>query len=344
MAELCVAFLAKFWCWILVFLVFAGVLSFVIVRDMMSKRRLLEELRLENQRKTLILDKIDEIFYEINVKTMRITTSPSFQQRLGWRFPDYVDRDIYQAIKDYWLIRPQDCEVYWQSTKQLISEKIPVSCTVQMKTRTHEYIWCDIMQYPILGKNNELISVVGLIKNINDIVIERERLKDQAQRDHLTGMYNKEKFKSVVKDILKKESSEGVHALLFIDLDHFKVLNDTYGHVMGDRAIRETAEKIKMIFYPVDIVARFGGDEFCIFMENVPMDALKKKLNWMHEALEGDYIGDKGIVHVTCSCGVADTSEVGYDYETLLQAADQALYQAKEAGRNQYAFYHKTDI
>lgn len=225
------------------------------------------------------------------------------------------------------------------ATKEMLTSKKPVSTIMRIESiPSGGYIWCEVMQYPILLDNGDVVSVIGLIKDIDKQVKEREQLIEQMRRDPLTGLYNKEAFEDLTSDALSKLSDQN-HALIFIDLDHFKTLNDTLGHMVGDRAICEAADKLRIIFSNYDLVSRFGGDEFCVFVKNIPMDTLRGKLEWMLDKLSCEYHGENGSVKVTCSCGIACTTDCGFDYRTLMRNADKALYSSKENGRNRYTFY-----
>ena len=125
-------------------------------------------------------------------------------------------------------------------------------------------------------------------------------------------------------------------ALLFIDMDYFKDVNDKFGHTMGDRAIRDIALKLQVIFANCDMVSRFGGDEFLIFVKNIPRDTLLDKLAWAVEKLKETYSNGVDTVNLSASIGVAYCMADKIAYNTLLEAADNSLYAAKELGRSRY--------
>ena len=119
-------------------------------------------------------------------------------------------------------------------------------------------------------------------------------------------------------------------------MDHFKELNDNRGHSVGDIAIKDTANKLQVIFANYDLVARFGGDEFCVFVKNIPMETLVDKLNFALDKLKATYENEACIVKLTASIGAAYCFVDKIDYETLLECADTAVYEAKKLGRNQF--------
>ena len=312
---------------------------YCVILDMTEQNRLMDELRIESKRTELILERVDEIFYDVNLRERRITASVSFAQKLGWELPDTVDELNGEALDRMWHATPEDMAKLHEATKEMLASKKPVSTVMRIESITSGgYIWCEVMQHPILLENGDVVSVIGLIRDIDKQVKEREQLMEQARRDPLTGLFNKEAFENFASDTLLQHPDQN-HALIFIDLDHFKTVNDTLGHMTGDRAICEAADKLRVIFSNYDLIARFGGDEFCVFVRNIPMDTLRGKLEWMLDKLQSEYHGEIGTVKVTCSCGVACTMDCGFDYSVLMRNADQALYKSKENGRNRYTFF-----
>ncbi|MDO5845134.1 MAG: transporter substrate-binding domain-containing protein, partial [Methanocorpusculum sp.] len=298
---------------------------YCVILDMTDQNRLMDELRIESRRTELILERVDEVFYDVNIREGRISTSVSFAQKLGWELPSHVDELNGEVLDRMWHASPEDMAKLHSATKEMLESRKPVSTMMRIEAKPYGgYIWCEVMQHPILLENGDVASVIGLIRDIDKQVKEREQLVEQTRRDPLTGLYNKEAFEVLSSDALLQLPDKN-HALIFIDLDHFKTLNDTLGHMTGDKAICEAADKLRIIFSNYDLVARFGGDEFCIFVKNIPMDTLRGKLEWMVDKLHSEYRGDNGTVKVTCSCGVACTLDSGFDYHVLMQNADKSL-------------------
>lgn len=159
-----------------------------------------------------------------------------------------------------------------------------------------------------------------------------DKLAVQAQRDDLTGLFARnhacEEIKRHLLALDKKKA-----ALLVLDLDTFKKINDSYGHLYGDKMLKAVAARLKSSVRNSDIVARIGGDEFLVYMEyEVDIERLVERI--FHK-VSGSYDG----FEVSVSIGVALASGSDVTYEELFLHADQALYAGKHAGRNQYRFY-----
>ena len=175
-----------------------------------------------------------------------------------------------------------------------------------------------------------------------DVTPEKERersLLRQAQHDPLTQLYNRRMAKTLIARYLEEKDPYASCGLLVIDVDFFKNVNDRYGHLFGDKVLQEFARLLDTLFKRGDVLARIGGDEFLVFMKDARHSVVLKKTRQLSEAVrklvfeENDYC-------MTCSIGACVLPEnvAGFSYEQLFENADWALYQAKENGRNQYAF------
>jgi diguanylate cyclase (GGDEF)-like protein len=195
-----------------------------------------------------------------------------------------------------------------------------------------------------LGKN--AFGWVVIIQDVTKTVRLMEQLKDAAYTDTLTGLYNRRHFMELATMNLERSKRERLpYSILMFDLDYFKKVNDTYGHLAGDETLRQMALQVKASVRIYDIVARYGGEEFIVFLSNAGKDvalALGERIRLSIENTPCIY-EDQSLT-ITCSIGVAvgDASTVG-DTETilgrLLKNADDALYAAKNNGRNQVVLY-----
>lgn len=129
-------------------------------------------------------------------------------------------------------------------------------------------------------------------------------------------------------------------ALVFMDLDNFKQINDVLGHLIGDQVIKDTGKKLRAIFDAADLIARFGGDEFCLFVEGLSRSQLESKLDLIVEQMQVTYEDGGKAVSISSSIGVVYEAGNHRGLDDLLLCADKALYSAKEKGKNQYVFYY----
>jgi len=186
---------------------------------------------------------------------------------------------------------------------------------------------------PVEG--NEPRYLIGLVEDITERREIEERMAHIAMHDSLTGLPNRAYFAHHVESLLKKGGDSEPFALFYLDIDHFKNINDTYGHSSGDAVLQQVAEAILSLCRPSDFVFRYGGEEFLVAL----VEADENKAFTIAEELRRQIaqqplnLPDGARQSVTLSIGVAAFN--GHpDYSHLVNAADRALYRAKQAGRN----------
>ncbi len=183
--------------------------------------------------------------------------------------------------------------------------------------------------------------VLGLFANQGAATLYHIRLqekeKSHAARDGLTGLYNRRAFDERLREIgaASDRLVNGSFALLLLDLDHFKRLNDSYGHPAGDAALRNAANALQKLIRSGDVAARYGGEEFAVIMPNAEESGALKTADRIRRAIEKDQVlCEAARIQVTASIGVACWPKHGKELKDLVAAADRALYAAKQAGRN----------
>lgn len=165
-------------------------------------------------------------------------------------------------------------------------------------------------------------------------------LKEQAEQDSLTKIYNARTARKMAEKYLLEHVTDPDCVLLIIDLDDFKRINDRYGHMFGDAVLVQAAKTIKHLFRSKDIVGRIGGEEFMVLMKDVKdreiVEQRLKQLNELFRDILKDQLGGR---HLSCSIGAAFAPDHGKSYFELFSHADQALYYAKDLGKDRYVFY-----
>jgi diguanylate cyclase (GGDEF)-like protein len=180
-------------------------------------------------------------------------------------------------------------------------------------------------------KDNQLINI---IQSLEEMASSRDAYKSLAELDNLTGLLNKKAMETICTVTVK----HGHHAFFMIDLDHFKQINDTFGHQYGDEVICEFAKKLRTICRSNDCISRFGGDEFTILFKNIKdKRMIEKKAQMINEIAR--QIKLKNNMELTASIGIAIVPETGRDYNIVFDSADLALYKTKNQGKNGYTIF-----
>lgn len=232
------------------------------------------------------------------------------------------------------VIHPEDVE----KMREFLSGDL--QGTVEMKVMEsghYKRILLDALQQ----EENEP-SVIGCVRDITEIRKREEYLEDQARRDSMTGLFNHDTGKQLVNEYLTEKRADASSGLLMMDVDHFKNVNDTYGHLFGDEVLMKFSKFLQGFFRKEDILIRTGGDEFAVFLKEIGREALESKVARLVKQVSEMEFSQSGF-SVSCSVGVCFLpGGVGsYSYEQLMEHADLALYRAKIAGRNQYAVGEK---
>ena len=294
-----------------------------------------DRLILQQRRYQIVIDNSGEMMYEISLHNDTCISTDKIRDKFGWDIPKQVDALDVAELFRILHVHPEDEQLFFHSTSGLITNKLSKEITVRMQKADGTYIWCNIIYIPLLDSQNNMVSIVGKIEDVDKEIREKEQLELKSRTDGLTGLMNKQTFEEETMKFLMSNIATGT-ALLFIDMDYFKEVNDRFGHSMGDRAIRDIALKLQVIFANCDLVSRFGGDEFLICVKNIPRETLIDKLNWAVEKLKETYSNGVDTVNLSASIGVAYCMADKVNYNTLLEAADNSLYAAKELGRSRY--------
>ncbi len=184
-------------------------------------------------------------------------------------------------------------------------------------------------------ENPELEGAICKIVDIDDMATTMKKLERRAERDPATGLYNKRSARKHIGKLLEAKG-KGHYALMFMDIDNFKSINDTFGHLFGDRVIAEVASRILKNTRSSDIAARVGGDEFIIFIEY--RDDIKSLVNRIYHGITDSF----DLCSMTLSMGVACIDGTPFDYDMLVNMADVAMYSVKKDCKHSYMFFDES--
>ncbi len=216
--------------------------------------------------------------------------------------------------------------------------------TIHDRSGQKREIWLSIAT--LRGENGEVDFFVALLNDLTELHLSREKLAYQATHDNLTGLPNREYLREALEHLVSRRRRQEMQAaLLLLDLDRFKQINDSLGHMAGDQVLRETARRLSEVVRDEDLVARLGGDEFVVVLDDLRNGALAGRVaEKILAAFSGVMTLENGVeLHIEPSIGVALLSDLedGQDHEDLIKHADSAMYAAKERGGNRFQYYQR---
>jgi len=240
------------------------------------------------------------------------------------------------------LIHPDD-QTSVDAAMARVLERDAVGASIEFRLRTGEggWRWVENRYVPVRDHDGRLLEVEGIILDITERRVAEEKMALLARTDGLTGLANRATLIERLHQAFAAARRGAAHfAVFYLDLDHFKRINDTLGHPVGDLLLQEVARRIKAGTRENDVVARLGGDEFAILQLDVsdPTQSAAIATKIRDVLLEPYHLAGNA-VHISVSIGICLYRPASLDADSLLAGADMALYRAKETGRNQYQFY-----
>lgn len=222
--------------------------------------------------------------------------------------------------------------------KKALQADTPVNCDLQLRTAPKQPArWLNCLLSRVVDDDNYIVEFI--LYDISERTLREKKNQIEAERDPLTQLYNRRAGIRQIETIMKRANGSAKYcAFLLLDLDKFKPINDKYGHEAGDRVLKTVATRLNICLRRDDVLVRWGGDEFLVVVE-LPnkVDLIAQKiLSKMQEPIE---IEKNLKVSIGASIGIAYYTENGVTVEDLIHNADLAMYQIKQSGRNNFAFY-----
>lgn len=309
---------------------------FVSIWDIHKRKQIEQELCLQSERYKLLEEINNEIPFEYDVKE-QIFLLPK-RSKLFLKSEREKKRIIHRnEIKK--LLHPQDlekiCTVIDEASMKPDEGTVEYRIRLNGEEKGEEWRWYRTIYKSIMGVNGKVVRVLGRTEDITKQKLKQYEITQRLKCDSLTGLLNRGAAKSTIEEFLRTEP-EGEHAFFLIDVDNFKTINDTFGHLFGDSVLVNIAEKITGMFRVSDVIGRVGGDEFIAFMKHTGQEQAKMKAQGICEIVRQEYNSEGENIEISCSVGVAFVGEEKSDYTTLFSKADMAMYRAKKAGKNQY--------
>ncbi|MBD2091767.1 EAL domain-containing protein [Microcoleus sp. FACHB-1515] len=295
--------------------------------------------RQQDERNALAIAGANDGLWDWNIASGQVHFSPRWREMLGY------GEEIGDAI-DEWLDRIHPDDLDWVKVK-LVAHVNGLTAHFDNEHRLRHqdgsYRWMLTRGLAVRDANGQTTRMVGSLTDITTRKHTEAQLLHDALHDVLTGLPNRTLLLDRLRHAIQiaKRNSDYLFAVLFLDLDRFKVINDSLGHMIGDQLLIAIAHRLSICLRPGDTVARLGGDEFVVLLEDVPhVQDVTTIAERIQQALSQPFNIDGNEVFTTASIGIA-LSPTGYDApEDLLRDADIAMYRAKEQGRARHEIFN----
>ncbi len=292
-------------------------------RDVTDRHQASEELAQSERRYRLLAENATDVVLRLSAEGAFSFCSEGVHGVLGWDPQDLQGT----PLRD--LLHPDDVSVL--DGLQDGPRPGPISpIRMRLKTRSGEFRWTELAGRRI----GDGLALIAGLRDVTDEMLAHLALQHQARTDALTGLPNRNEALAGVQRMLTNDGS-GL-AILYLDLDNLKDINDSYGHAAGDQALSVAARRVRSCLRADDVVARIGGDEFLVLLPGMAGQEAASVAERIRDAVSRPIRTDDGSTVTTVSIGIA-TSTPDDDVDTLIARADRAMYAAKVSGRNQVA-------
>ncbi len=306
-------------------------------RDITERKRTEEAIRSSEERFRAVATATNDLIYEWDPETGRVRWWGDLDAAQGFCSGGLP------ATKDAWLqaIHPSDRKRFEERVARVLNSEVGMDIQYRIRSTGGDWrVWNDKARTLCRQREHPTIVIGGCA----DITAQRraeEELQHLAFHDALTGLPNRILFKEELKQVWARYLRDGKRfALLFLDLDHFKDVNDSLGHPLGDELLQRVANRVKKEIRESDFFARLGGDEFALIQHDIRDNSeasifAEKTI----AAFDRDFKIGESSVHTACSVGIVAPQHKNFDVDELMSHADVALYKAKDSGRGTYAFF-----
>lgn len=286
----------------------------ILLISIIHNVRVKNEIKMQYERHQMLSQTSNEYLYEYHVKTKHLELSKSCIELFG---------DIHNLS-----------ELLTAFDKALENHEntIPI---IELPIANGEKRFFKSVNSLLCNDKGKVYSLIGKLVDIDDEEKEKMKLIKKSETDGLTGIYNAATTRDLITERIKSTGSNARDALIVIDCDKYKAINDTYGHLQGDKVLVNIGKGLTQSFRQTDIIGRIGGDEFCVYMMDVPStEFVVSKCHQLKVLIEELNTG----LNVSVSIGISMLGEET-SYEDLFAKADKALYEAKRRGGDQIAIF-----
>lgn len=304
---------------------------------------LIDDIVVSEGRYRTIIEMSDNIIFEWNFKTNDVIFSNNFNKKFSYRAPsDHFGDSFLLKVK----VHPEDNERYHKDLEKLSKGEEFAGNEYRWKNIYGDYIWILMRTATIRDRDGNIAKIVGVIVDIDRAKKSEKLLTERASYDSLTGLYNRESIERTIDneiELINVRKSE--FAILFIDVDDFKIYNDKYSHATGDQVLKFVANTINFVIKGFGTAGRYGGDEFVACVRNVetndPTRVARDILSGLKEGFTSDN-GDK--LTVNASIGISIIKDSSMHVDEIIGMADDAMYKIKKNGKSNFGILNKETV
>ncbi|WP_017316335.1 PAS domain S-box protein [Mastigocladopsis repens] len=310
-----------------------------------TERKLLEQALFEEKELAQVtLQSIGDAVITTDASGQIKYLNPVAEQLTGWSLQDAQGKPLAEVFK---VVNETTREVLENPVEKALRSGSIVGLDKNsvLITRNGSEIPIDDSAAPIRARDGQIIGTVMVFQDVSQIRSMARQLSWQATHDALTGLFNRREFEFRLEEALKSAKTENLqHSLCYLDLDRFKIVNDTCGHIAGDELLRQVTEVLQNSVRSSDTLARLGGDEFAILLEFCPLEPALRIANTILQRIqEFRFIWQDKSFNIGVSIGLLVFNADNQSMNSVLSAADAACYVAKNKGRNRVHIYHTDD-
>jgi len=314
-----------------------------VMMDVTDRVRTQEALRVSEERYRLLAGNVSDVIWTLDLDLRFTYMSPSVRILRGYTVEEAVAQSLDQVMTP----------ASYQFAMEVLTEELTVEQTdtldlhrsrtldLELTCKDGTTVWTEVKSTFLRDASGRAVGLVGVARDITERRLTEARLQHLAFHDPLTGLPNRTLALDRVEQALARARwNQRVVALLFLDLDHFKLINDTLGHTYGDLLLNAVSQRLQARLRPGDTIARLGGDEFVLLLMDVAhADDVTTVAQEVLASFRDKFQLNGHEVFVSTSIGISLFPGDGADAETLLKNADTAMYRAKEEGRNTFQFF-----
>jgi len=319
-------------------------LAMEVERRLHERRRSEARLRESEARYRLLAENSHDVIWTIDIQSGRFTyVSPSVQRLRGYTVAEILAQPIEASLTPESALRVR--EAMQDKLSRIAAGDLGDLTTVSevdQPRRDGTIVHTEVVTTYLLDDSGKPVSILGVSRDITERKKAERALEKLAQIDELTGLANRRHFMLLAEQELSRMVRYGgVLSVLMMDIDHFKQVNDTYGHHTGDLVLRELGRLCRETLRDVDFVGRIGGEEFAVMLPQTNGTRALEVAERLRQVIERAEVPlDRGLpLHFTLSIGVTTMSDGNANIDSLLDQADKALYRAKRGGRNRVCVY-----